>query len=303
MSADGIITLSVGSSYGHAQTFHISGLALRSCPVLSTLPTGTSLPRTHAKAFRIVLQYLSGDRKEDPITSALHPERYRYETATTLLFAQTWSLAARLQLPHLQDRLIRVMDDVYRLLLCSTIIDLDADAALPSPSLSTSSLSPSPLPIPYVQDKHVARAFRHLTKSVGPNSHAEAFLIQFAKQLSEKHTLDVRMGLAIDERSGSATWNQIRASVPRRLLHGHDDRFLVCIQKHLPRYPPLEVEWPHEAGRVLGTAALTSVLVDGFATVTAGVKMRCAVKSGRKEDFRDDDSESDEGIHTFSPGK
>jgi hypothetical protein len=77
------------------------------CPLLRSILPLSSLPKIHITAFRLVLSYLDGDHDLTEFTTLAH------NTTLLLRFAQAWSLAAKMQLPRMQDKLVSTMADVY----------------------------------------------------------------------------------------------------------------------------------------------------------------------------------------------
>ncbi|CAI6342275.1 unnamed protein product [Periconia digitata] len=241
--------ISVGSFYGLPQTFHISTTAQRFCPLLAILPCGTSLPRTHTKVFDLVLQYLSGDEEhgiDSALITSLHP------TPNIVLFAQTWALAARMNIPYLQDHLIQKMYDIYKSLIEKLYDGNDTDTS----SSSTSSIEPSP-PATMIPPRQIVRAFLHLDRSVRPDSHAEKFLICFiAGLVPDARVLEQQMQrmTRLDERIREKIVAEARL---KSLDGGNGDvvrRFLVHGRREVLRYPPLEIEFPAASATVTAKA-------------------------------------------------
>lgn len=117
------------------------------CPLLRSLPQGSSLLTFFIAPFRTVLAYLDRDTTLDAFT------KYNRDTSLVLLFDSTWALAARLGLPRMQNSLVATMTDIYYEILQTREH--------------------------YPVDKNLDQAFRHLCEVVSTNSHAEKFLICF----------------------------------------------------------------------------------------------------------------------------
>jgi hypothetical protein len=144
MSGDFRMIITVGTPPVEVE---LSNRVRERCPLLRSILPLSSLPKVHITAFRLVLSYLNGDHDLTQFTALAH------NTTLLLRFAQTWSLAAKMKLPRLQDKLVSTMADVY------------------SHSLDNGTRYPA--------DDNLLKAFRHLHEECGNDSQAEKFLTIF----------------------------------------------------------------------------------------------------------------------------
>lgn len=290
----------VGSSYGRPQTFEINAAAQTACPFLSHLPDGSSLPRIHRKAFRLVLRYISRD-----IDELFLPAYYEYpETSSVLLFAQAWVLAGSLELPGIQNRLIRQMRTAY-MSLHSMRIGLEDHMShnLISDLRTNEDRSDVSLRTPLLR---LASAFAHLEKYVGPGTCVERFLICYVGRLMPesfnfmiKSDVDCRIRLALDAEAERAICND-QDSIIHRF-----GQFFVNEGDHPPVYPAIEIEYPQRdvgmmeaTEQATATASVLSDMMDqgdihvvatatGTSTARAKVIIRGISGGGRHGDVKD----------------
>jgi hypothetical protein len=117
------------------------------CPLLYHLPLHSSLLNVHITPLRLVLSYLDGD---DALTQFVG---YTHDTTLLLRFAQAWSLAARMVLPTMQNKLVSIMTEVYK-------DSLEVGEA-------------------YQADENLLFSSHHLHTQCGRDSHAEMLLASF----------------------------------------------------------------------------------------------------------------------------
>ncbi|KAH7395221.1 hypothetical protein DE146DRAFT_764965 [Phaeosphaeria sp. MPI-PUGE-AT-0046c] len=218
------IQIHIGSAYGPPTAIEVSSRARNLCPSLRSLAPGSSLPTTDITPFRTVLSYLDGDAA---LTEFTHSNR---DTSLLLLFATTWTLAARLHLPDLQNSLITAMAGIY-------VQALQERHSYPA-------------------DPYVDQAFRHLHAEIGRDSHAERFLVCFIgrtaplipalkKQLKLYH-FDKEICEKILAEARSFAPDPIRYDIAR----AHVDTL------HPPQYAPIEI---HHASLSEGLSQAPSV--------------------------------------------
>jgi hypothetical protein len=179
------------------------------CPLLDSLLPYSSLPNVHIIPFRLVLSYLNGD---DALTQFT---RYTHDTTLLLHFAQVWSLAARMVLPTMQNKLVSIMTEVCK-------DSLEGGETYPA-------------------DDNLFNSFRHLHNTCGEDSHAEMFLISFVGRTTTSIAqLDMQLN-----RNGFDQDVQMCILAEAR-SHNRDPieytprKFLVDASNP-PRYEPLEV--------------------------------------------------------------
>jgi hypothetical protein len=182
------------------------------CPLLRSILPLSSLPKVHITAFRLVLSYLDGDHDLTQFTALAH------NTTLLLRFAQVWSLAAKMQLPRLQDKLVSTMADVYH-------HSLDNGTRYPA-------------------DDNLLKAFRHLHEECGNDSQAEKFLTIFVGRTTSAIT---SLKAQLQHREfGHELQNNLLAearSLERDPIKYLRSRFLVDIDRP-PRYKPLDIDSP-----------------------------------------------------------
>lgn len=144
------ISISVESAHGPSTTVELSSRACNLCPFLGTLPLGTSLPTVRIGPFRIILGYLDG---HDDLEVFRWP---RQDPRILLLFTQSWTLAARLDLPDLQNKLVSVMRGANIRILNDSQLDVGYS---------------------YRVGRYLRKAFAHLHEEVDHDSQAERFLV------------------------------------------------------------------------------------------------------------------------------
>ncbi|KAF2121343.1 hypothetical protein BDV96DRAFT_682592 [Lophiotrema nucula] len=146
------IKVSVGDAHGSPETICISRTARALCHSFRVLTDYSSLPWIEPKFLRLILRHLDGEDSLDYLLD---------EQDLIHTFAETWSLAARLQLPSLQNRVI----DLYR-------------SIYPKAYQRAHYLYPAP-----PSEEDFFKAFKMIESECGPGSHAEDFLICLIVQL------------------------------------------------------------------------------------------------------------------------
>lgn len=142
--------------------------------------------------------------------------RFNRDTSILLLFATTWALAARLQLPDLQNSLVSVMAGIYTQCIQNRH--------------------------EYPADAHVDHAFRHLRADVGPGSHAEALLICFIGRTAPMISALIKQLklYRFDKEIRERVLFEARSFAPDPLQY-NITRFQVDIA-YPPQYTPVEIQ-------------------------------------------------------------
>jgi hypothetical protein len=182
------------------------------CPLLRSILPLSSLPKVHITAFRLVLSYLDGDHDLTQFTTLAH------NTTLLLRFAQAWSLAAKMQLPRMQDKLVSTMADAYHR-------SLDNGTRYPA-------------------DDNFLKAFRHLHKECANDSQAEKFLTIFVGRTTSAIT-SLKAQLQHREFDQEIQNNLLAEarSLERDPIKYLRSRFLVDFDSP-PRYKPLDIDSP-----------------------------------------------------------
>jgi hypothetical protein len=182
------------------------------CPLHRSILPLSSLPKIHITAFRLVLSYLDGDHDLTEFTTLAH------NTTLLLRFAQAWSLAAKMQLPRMQDKLVSTMADVY------------------SHSLDDGTRYPA--------DDNLLESFRHLRDECGNDSQAEKFLTTFVGRTTSAITsLKAQLQHREFDRDLQNDLLAEARSLERDPIKYLRSRFLVDFDSP-PRYKPLDIDSP-----------------------------------------------------------
>lgn len=221
------IDIQVAARYGDTELCHISDRAQAQCPFLDSLEHGSSLPDTPADYFKIILRYLDGqDTDFEPM---------QFTTNALLLFAQTWALAAKMNLPAIQNKLVDRFKSLYS----------HACRVRDSPPVHYATQArPN-----YNPDMFVAEAFKVLNKECGNDSRAERFLICWVARFA----LDVTQ---LEHRLNSLA-GYITGTIRKKILHDAKELSADPIKYDIERfmvkrsdrhnYTPLTVVSPPEA--------------------------------------------------------